>query len=157
MIFDVASFWAHHEYEFFQWNSPRYLFDSKYTEEYRRHNPPSAPTEDADDRLALYSIVADLDSSLLYPSSTRYRQFALEGLRKLVAKFPDGYTGDCNRLDEGSPEDVHADARDSVASSPKEADAQPSADTYDAKSYMRGFLALVDGKQGTADANGRSA
>lgn len=100
MIFDPAALWAHNEYDLKQWNATRYVFDKAYVDEYRKLMPPSSPAKDADDRLALYSVYNNLISSIVYPTSTRYRQFAIDGARGLIEKFKDGYTGTCLRKGE---------------------------------------------------------
>lgn len=88
LLFDPAGVYAHHEYELYEWRSSRYNFDQKYVAEYRRHFPPSEPSADADDRLALYTMAVDLVDSILYPDSTRYRQSTIETATRLIDKFP---------------------------------------------------------------------
>lgn len=93
LVFDAAALWAHNEYDLHQFYSPRYLLGADYVQEYFKHFPPSEPAEDVGDRGLLYSVVADLHSSILHKASTRYRQFAINTVRRLAAKYPDGYTG----------------------------------------------------------------
>lgn len=56
LIFDASAFWAHNEYEMGTWRCPRYPIGQKFFESYQMHIPPSEPTEDWDDRNALYCL-----------------------------------------------------------------------------------------------------
>ncbi|PMD24555.1 hypothetical protein NA56DRAFT_656273 [Hyaloscypha hepaticicola] len=58
-----------------------------------RNLPISATEEDQDDRNTLYYLKWDMKGMAIYPDDTRYRNFCLEVMRDLIAKFPDGYEG----------------------------------------------------------------
>lgn len=97
LIFDASALWGHNEYELHQWYTPRYLLGADYVQEYFRVFPPSEPAADVGDRGVLYSVIADMHTSILHPGSSRYRQFMIDTIRRLEAKYPDGYTGPCKR------------------------------------------------------------
>ncbi|RYC65941.1 hypothetical protein CHU98_g184 [Xylaria longipes] len=80
IVFDPSSFWGHNEYELGNWRPERNKFTRKYFNAYHSHIPKSAPEDDYDDRNALYAMVID-------------------EMRRLVQKFPDGYTGHSPRAD----------------------------------------------------------
>jgi protein-ribulosamine 3-kinase len=56
IIYDPASFWAHNEYELGNWRPERNMFTQEYFQAYQSHIPISEPTEDFDDRNALYAL-----------------------------------------------------------------------------------------------------
>ncbi|KAK8867654.1 Fructosamine kinase-domain-containing protein [Apiospora arundinis] len=91
IVFDACVFWAHNEYEVGTWRAPRYRFGKSYIEAYQKHFAISEPTEDHDDRNALYSIRYDLHSSIAYRSSLRFRRDAMNTMKYLTDKFPRGY------------------------------------------------------------------
>ncbi|KAK8091674.1 fructosamine/ketosamine-3-kinase [Apiospora hydei] len=92
MIFDATPLYAHNEYELGPWLCPRHRFPP-YIDEYTKHFPVSAPTEEFGDRIELYYLRFDAHSSSLYPGNLRFRSIAQETMRRLVEKY---------QLDEGS-------------------------------------------------------
>ncbi|KAI4606727.1 hypothetical protein J4E80_010039 [Alternaria sp. BMP 0032] len=74
ILYDAGSFYGHNEYEANPWRATRYQFNRTHLRAYHKLVPVSKPAEDHDDRNALYAV-------------------AIEGMRRLVAKFPDGYEG----------------------------------------------------------------
>lgn len=92
-IFDASAIWAHNEYEFHIWRGSRYKIGRAYLEEYFNHFPISQPQDDWDDRNLLYSLVADLHSSILFTDTKKFRNLLIDSVRELVKKFPAGYTG----------------------------------------------------------------
>ncbi|KAI9172631.1 putative oryzin precursor [Paramyrothecium foliicola] len=56
IVYDPASFWAHHEYELGNWRAERNMFTQKYFQAYHSHMPMSKPIEDFEDRNALYAL-----------------------------------------------------------------------------------------------------
>jgi protein-ribulosamine 3-kinase len=98
-IYDASAFWAHNEYEMTLWRGARYKIGRSYMIEYFNHFPISPPEQDWDDRNLLYSLRADLHSSILFPSTENFRQILITGMKTLIQKFPDGYTGTAQRRD----------------------------------------------------------
>ena len=92
-IYDSSAFWAHNEYEMNMWRGERFKMRRAFVKEYFSHFPISSPVEDWDDRNLLYSLRADLHDSILFPSTTSFRELMLATMRTLVDKFPEGYTG----------------------------------------------------------------
>lgn len=100
-IFDSSAFWGHNEYEHHIWRGARYKIGKPFRREYFNHFPISQPEDDWDDRNLLYSLLADLHDSILYPKTKAFRDLIIESMRKLVEKFPDGYQGKAERADRG--------------------------------------------------------
>jgi protein-ribulosamine 3-kinase len=98
-IYDASAFWGHNEYEMTMWRGERYKMRTAFRKEYFNHFKVSPPAQDEDDRNLLYSLRADLHDSILFRSTTRFREALLVSLRELVEKFPDGYQGEANRRD----------------------------------------------------------
>lgn len=84
--FDSCVLWAHNEYEMGIWRAGRYKFGRPYLREYHRYVPVSQPEADWDDRNALYGIRVDLLCSALYGSNQRFRELAIDEMRRLVEK-----------------------------------------------------------------------
>ncbi|KAI0099642.1 Fructosamine kinase-domain-containing protein [Nemania sp. FL0031] len=99
IVFDPSSFWGHNEYELGNWRPERNKFTKEYFKAYRSHISESAPEEDYDDRIALYALRFNLNAATLYPSDKKYLNMVIDEMRKLVQKFPDGYTGHSPRAD----------------------------------------------------------
>ncbi|KAK5216185.1 hypothetical protein LTR72_010756 [Exophiala xenobiotica] len=102
IVFDPSVFWAHNEYDLDNMNVPRYRLGKEWMREYHLHVPKSAPEEDYDDRNLLYGIHGHFCASTLYPSTTRFRQMAIDELRYLVDKYPSGYEGYEDREQNGN-------------------------------------------------------
>lgn len=92
-IFDASAFWGHNEYELHIWRGARYRIGKTFIREYFNHYPVSAPEEDWNDRNLLYSLRADLHSSILFKRTKKFRNLLIEGMRQLVERYPKGYEG----------------------------------------------------------------
>ncbi|KAI9695528.1 MAG: hypothetical protein M1820_008541 [Bogoriella megaspora] len=102
-IFDASAFWAHNEYELHIWKGTRYRIRKTFVKEYFNHFPISPPKDDWEDRHLLYSLRADLHSSILFKQTEKFRQLLIQSLRQLVDKFPNGYEGPAARKDNTEP------------------------------------------------------
>ena len=101
-IFDPSALWAHNEYDLHKWRGARYKFGRSHVREYFHHFQISPPENDWEDRHHLYSLVADLHSSTLFPQTQKFRELAVQSMEELVHKFPEGYQGTACRKDNGS-------------------------------------------------------
>ncbi|KAM7212467.1 Fructosamine kinase domain containing protein [Rhypophila decipiens] len=84
-------FYGHNEYYFSMWRATRYLTSREHVDEYFKTNGRSEPQEDQDDRHALYAL--DLAVSVLWPENKDMRELAIQEMKRLVAKYGDGYEG----------------------------------------------------------------
>ncbi|KAI9728615.1 MAG: hypothetical protein M1828_002721 [Chrysothrix sp. TS-e1954] len=91
VMFDPSVFWAHNEYDLGNFNVPRYRLGREWMNEYHKHMPISSPEEDYEDRNVLYAIHAHFCASTLDRSTTKMRRLAIDEIRKLVEKYPEGY------------------------------------------------------------------
>ncbi|KAK3312545.1 Fructosamine kinase-domain-containing protein [Apodospora peruviana] len=91
IVYDPASFWAHNEYELGNWRPARNQFTRRYFETYHSHIPKSQPEEDYDDRNALYALRFNLHAATLFPKQESFLVMAIDEIRRLTEKFPDGY------------------------------------------------------------------
>ncbi|KMP02587.1 hypothetical protein CISG_04219 [Coccidioides immitis RMSCC 3703] len=93
VMFDSCPYWGHNEADLAVCRNPRYRLGKAYVEAYRRCMPefPSHPTEDFEDRNALYAMKFHILLSILYPSDSRYRRILMDEMRQLAEKFPTGY------------------------------------------------------------------
>ncbi|GKZ27942.1 hypothetical protein AbraCBS73388_007145 [Aspergillus brasiliensis] len=89
LIYDPASFYAHNEYELGNWRPERNGFTS-FFDAYHSIIPKTAPTEDYDDRIALYAMRFDLQAAALFPHVTSFRDSVVDEMRRLVTKYPGG-------------------------------------------------------------------
>lgn len=98
-IFDPGCFFGHHEFQFYNWRagSGRYLFDHDWVREVFKHDPPSEPRDEWPDRNELYALNASLQCSIHWPKVDRYRDETMQIMRRLVERYPDGYTGPYGR------------------------------------------------------------
>lgn len=96
-LFDPAALWAHNEYDQNNWRGARFTIGRSFRKEYLNSFPVSPPEEDWDDRNLLYSLRVDLLDSILYNQTQKFRELAIETMRQLVAKFPNGYEGQSAR------------------------------------------------------------
>ncbi|KAK8068160.1 hypothetical protein PG996_007272 [Apiospora saccharicola] len=94
IYFDPAVFWGHNEYDVGSMATPRYQLGREWMEEYHKFLPKSAPEDDYEDRNALYAISGHFCASTLYPENKNFRKMAIEDMKKLMEKFPDGYQGE---------------------------------------------------------------
>ncbi|KAF2968525.1 hypothetical protein GQX73_g5035 [Xylaria multiplex] len=99
IVFDPSSFWGHNEYELGNWRPERNKFTRKYFNAYHSHIPKSAPEDDYDDRNALYAMRFNLNAATLFPTQKVYLDMVIDEMRRLIQKFPDGYTGHSPRAD----------------------------------------------------------
>ncbi|KLU86057.1 hypothetical protein MAPG_05076 [Magnaporthiopsis poae ATCC 64411] len=87
IIFDPCSLWAHHEFDLGPWACPRHRIGEQYIYEYRRkHRKASEPEEDFEDRMLLYSINFDIQSSSNYPENLTRRELVKDTIRKLISR-----------------------------------------------------------------------
>lgn len=69
-VFDVCSFYGHHEYDIGNWRAPRHRVSGEaYVSEYRKHIPPSEPVEDWAARQLLYSLCFNMGNVINIPNS----------------------------------------------------------------------------------------
>ncbi|KAK8124810.1 uncharacterized protein PG998_000569 [Apiospora kogelbergensis] len=94
IYFDPAVFWGHNEYDVGSMVTPRYRLGRHWMEEYHKFFPISAPESDYEDRNALYAISGHFCASTLYPDNKNFRKMAIEDMKKLLERFPDGYQGE---------------------------------------------------------------
>ena len=73
--------------------APRYRTNKSHVRAYHKIIEISYPTEDHDDRNALYALRCDLEVSCGWPANKRMRQLAMEEMQKLIDKYPDGFEG----------------------------------------------------------------
>ncbi|PMD18637.1 hypothetical protein NA56DRAFT_680630 [Hyaloscypha hepaticicola] len=68
-------------------------FGRKYLNAYPEKFRQSEPTEDAEDRLALYALCvrSRIHDSALYPMNAGFRNLVIEQMKLLVEKYPNGY------------------------------------------------------------------
>ncbi|PVH67892.1 hypothetical protein DL98DRAFT_636049 [Cadophora sp. DSE1049] len=93
LIYDPASFYAHNEYELGNWRPKRNNFSRIYFDTYHSYIPKSFPEEDYDDRNALYSIRFNMQAAAMSPDVKSFRESVTDEIKRLIAKFPDGYEG----------------------------------------------------------------
>ncbi|KAF2105812.1 Fructosamine kinase-domain-containing protein [Lophiotrema nucula] len=93
IMFDPSVFWGHNEYDLDNMKVPRYRMGRHWMREYHKHFPISAPEDDYEDRINLYEIRGHLCASTLYPHTVVFHRLVIDEMRKLVAKFPNGYQG----------------------------------------------------------------
>ncbi|RSL89365.1 hypothetical protein CDV31_015901 [Fusarium ambrosium] len=94
IYFDPSVFWGHHEFDLGTMLTERYGLGSKWMDEYSEIFKPSEPRDEFDDRNDLYSISGHFCASTLYPEMKMYREKAIEEMRRLLDKFPNGYQGE---------------------------------------------------------------
>lgn len=99
IVFDPSSFWGHNEYEYGNWRPERNKFTPEYFDAYHSHIPKSAPKDDYDDRNALYAMRFNLNAATLSPGQKVYLDMVIAEMKRLIQKFPDGYTGCSPRAD----------------------------------------------------------
>ncbi|KAK2017515.1 hypothetical protein LZ32DRAFT_614231 [Colletotrichum eremochloae] len=81
ILFGFASLYAHNEYELGAWCCRELGWP--YFKEYRRHFPPSEPTEQWNDRIRLYSIKFNLNQVLTVSDSAELRNQILRDINEL--------------------------------------------------------------------------
>ncbi|EEP82372.1 conserved hypothetical protein [Uncinocarpus reesii 1704] len=92
-LFDSCAYWGHHEVDLAICRNPRYRLGRDHIDAYARRMPefPSHPKDEFDDRNALYALKFHVLLSIMYHHEPRYRQIAIDEIRQLVEKFPNGY------------------------------------------------------------------
>jgi len=90
VFYDCGSFYGHNEYDFGMFREVRYRTNRAHIRAYHRHIEISSPAEDFDDRNELYALRNDLQTSIGWSANKRMRELAIEKMRSLTAKFPDG-------------------------------------------------------------------
>ncbi|KAF2759864.1 hypothetical protein EJ05DRAFT_484762 [Pseudovirgaria hyperparasitica] len=93
IFYDAGSFYGHGEYDAGPWRATRYRFDKTHLRAYHKLVDISEPVEDHDDRNALYALKNDLLVSCCWKNTKSTRQLAINEMRRLVTKYPDGYEG----------------------------------------------------------------
>ncbi|KAI9150832.1 Protein-ribulosamine 3-kinase, chloroplastic [Paramyrothecium foliicola] len=100
-VFDVCSFYGHHEYDTGNWRAPRHKLSAKpYIQNYKRIIHPSEPVEEWDARNLLYSLVFNIGNAIYVPASDQrpviYKdmtalceQFCPEDLKQRMREFRD--------------------------------------------------------------------
>ncbi|KAJ9633734.1 hypothetical protein H2204_006731 [Knufia peltigerae] len=93
IMFDCGALFGHHEYDLGMFRAARYRTNRAHVRLYHQHAEISYPVEDVDDRNALYALRVDLETSVAWPANKRMRQLAMEEMKRLVDKYPDGFEG----------------------------------------------------------------
>lgn len=68
----------------------RYRTNKAHIRAYQKLVDISEPVKDYDDRNALYALRVDLEVSCGWPANKRMRHLAMDEMRRLIAKYPDG-------------------------------------------------------------------
>lgn len=93
VLYDPGCFYGHHEYDFSMWRAARYRTSQAHVKCYFDKFGASEPTEDKDGRNMLYAMRSDLAVSVLWSANKAIRELAIEGMRRLVAEYGEGYDG----------------------------------------------------------------
>ncbi|KAK3392838.1 Fructosamine kinase-domain-containing protein [Podospora didyma] len=93
VVYDPCCFYGHNEYDLGMWRASRYLTNQEHVQAYHQLSPPTEPAEDQDDRQALYAMRNDLSTSICWPANKMTRELAKQEMRRLAAKYGDGYEG----------------------------------------------------------------
>ncbi|KAJ6785705.1 hypothetical protein PWT90_08713 [Aphanocladium album] len=90
IIFDPCSFYGHHEMDFQCMRSPRYIIGQNFIDLYKVKVGASQPSEDFEDRIALYSIRNDLMTAGMWPQWASLVDKAKDEMKRLIEKYPNG-------------------------------------------------------------------
>ncbi|KAI1267770.1 Fructosamine kinase-domain-containing protein [Xylariaceae sp. FL1019] len=92
VLYDPCAFYAHCEFEFAPWRAARYRTTRDHVRAYYEIDAAqeTEPSEDLDDRLALYALRLDLMVSVSWPNNKRTRQLAVEEMKRLTEKYCSG-------------------------------------------------------------------
>ncbi|KIW90859.1 uncharacterized protein Z519_08642 [Cladophialophora bantiana CBS 173.52] len=93
VLYDCCAFYGHHEYDLGMFRASRYRTSRAHIRAYNQLVGFSDPSEDFDDRNALYALRVDLEVSCGWPANKRMRQLAMQEMRRLVEKYPAGFEG----------------------------------------------------------------
>ncbi|KAK0726770.1 Fructosamine kinase-domain-containing protein [Lasiosphaeria miniovina] len=92
VIFDPCPFYGHAEMDLQCMRRARYAVGYEFVKLYGKA-AASEPKEDFDDRNALYTIRNDILTAGMFPNRTFVLDEAIEDMRWLLAKYPDGIGG----------------------------------------------------------------
>ncbi|KAJ3487313.1 hypothetical protein NLG97_g6436 [Lecanicillium saksenae] len=93
IIFDPCSFYGHHEMDFQCMRSPRYIIGQNFIDLYKVKVGASEPSEDFEDRIALYSVRNDLMVAGMWPQWASLIDKAKDEMKRLLEKYPNGLQG----------------------------------------------------------------
>lgn len=62
-----------------------------FLKQYQKQMGMSLPEEDWDDRNALYALRYDILVSALFPNSEKFRNLAIDEMKRLSEKYPNGF------------------------------------------------------------------
>ncbi|EXJ63336.1 uncharacterized protein A1O5_11657 [Cladophialophora psammophila CBS 110553] len=93
VLYDCCAFYGHHEYDLGMFRASRYRTSRAHIRAYNQLVGFSDPSEDFDDRNALYALRVDLEVSCGWPANKRMRQLAMQEMKRLVEKYPAGFEG----------------------------------------------------------------
>lgn len=93
ILYDPCATYAHNEYDMTSWRSARYRTNRHHQTAYHKFIEISEPIEDRDDRNALYALRNNITVSAQWHANKSTRKLAIEEMRRLVAKYPDGIEG----------------------------------------------------------------
>ncbi|KAI1111483.1 Fructosamine kinase-domain-containing protein [Nemania sp. NC0429] len=87
VLYDPCAFYGHSEYEFASWRAARYRTSRHHVQAYYEIADVTAPSEDQDDRHALYAMRNNLMVSITWPANKQTRQLAIDEMKRLVEKY----------------------------------------------------------------------
>ncbi|KAI1164466.1 Fructosamine kinase-domain-containing protein [Nemania serpens] len=87
VLYDPCAFYGHGEYEFAPWRAARYRTSRQHVQAYYKIAEVTEPSEDQDDRHALYAMRNNLMVSITWPDNNQTRQLAIDEMKRLVEKY----------------------------------------------------------------------
>ncbi|KAI3320813.1 Fructosamine kinase-domain-containing protein [Xylariaceae sp. AK1471] len=87
VLYDPCAFYGHNEFDFALWRAARYRTNRQHVRAYYKIAEVTEPSEDQDDRHALYALRTDLMVSICWPSNKRMRKLAIDEMKRLVEKY----------------------------------------------------------------------
>ncbi|VUC28139.1 unnamed protein product [Clonostachys rosea] len=93
VLFDPCSFFGHHEMDLQCMRGARYTIGLDFVELYKKEGDVSEPKEDFDDRNAMYAVRNDIMVAGMWPQWASLIDKAIEEMRRLLSKHPDGLAG----------------------------------------------------------------
>ncbi|KAI1331844.1 Fructosamine kinase-domain-containing protein [Xylariaceae sp. FL0255] len=93
ILFDPCCFYGHHEMDFQSMRAARNTLGPDFVNAYKEQVGASEPQEDFDDRNALYSMRADLETVGMWPQWRTLLDHVKNEMRRLLAKHPNGIDG----------------------------------------------------------------
>ncbi|KAK4113313.1 hypothetical protein N656DRAFT_778078 [Canariomyces notabilis] len=108
VVYDPCCFYGHNEYDFSMWRADRYRTKDRHVSAYfdLPGMEPNEPSDEVWDRNALYAMRSDLAVSILWPANKNMRELALNEMRRLVAKYGEGYTDEEYIVVSEAPQEV---------------------------------------------------